>query len=144
MTVRTKSSKGIIAVGIFLFFGASMASLAGTTLVWQGTILDRVWVINAPAYGRLAPFGKTVGIPFLLLGATLAVAGMGWFMRRVWGWRLAVAIIATQVLGDLVNASIGDLAGGSVGLIIAGALLFYLLRPEVRASFSSGNAPSVR
>jgi hypothetical protein len=144
MVVQTKSHKGIIAVGIFLFFGASMASLAGTTLVWRGTILDRAWAINAPAYRQLAPLGKKVGIPFLLLGATLVVAGAGWFKRRVWAWRLAVAIIATQVLGDLVNAFMGDLVRGGVGFIIAVALLVYLLRPEVRAFFSSGNAPSVR
>jgi hypothetical protein len=98
MVLQTKSPKGIIAVGIFLFFAAMMASLAGTTLVWRDSILDRVWAINAPAYARLAPLGKTVGIPFLLLGATLAVAGAGWFKRRLWGWRLAVAIIATQTL----------------------------------------------
>jgi len=71
MAVQSKSHKGITAVGIFLFFGASMAALSGTTLVWRGTFLDRMWAINAPAYRRLAPFGKTVGIPFLLLGTTL-------------------------------------------------------------------------
>jgi len=32
----------MIAVGIFLFFGATMGFLAGTTLVWRGTILDRM------------------------------------------------------------------------------------------------------
>jgi hypothetical protein len=69
---------------------------------------------------------------------------MGWFKHRLWGWRLAVGIIAVQVLGDLVNAFMGDLVGGGVGFIIAGALLVYLLRPEVKAAFASGNAPSVR
>ena len=144
MLVQTKSAKGIIAVGIFLFFGAIMACLAGTTLVWRGTVLDRMWALNAPAYRQLAPFGKTVGIPLLLLGATMAVAGTAWFKRRVWGWRLAVAIIATQVFGDLVNAFMGDLVRGGVGFVIAGALLVYLLRPQVRCAFASGNAPSVR
>ena len=144
MAFQTKSYKGIVAVGIFLFFGASMVTLAGTTLVWRGTILDRLWTIHAPAYRQLAPFGKTVGIPFLLLGATLAVAGTGWFLRRLWGWRRAVAIIATQVLGDLVNAFMSDLVRGVVGFIIAGALLVYLLRPQVRDAFASGNAPSIR
>ena len=99
-------------VGMFLFFGAMMAFLAGTSLIWRGTVLDRMWAINASAYRRLAPFGKTVGIPFLLLGATLAVAGTGWFRRRRWGWRLAAAIIATQVLGDLVNAFTGEVVKG--------------------------------
>lgn len=144
MLVQTKSAKGIIAVGIFLFFGAIMACLAGTTLVWRGTVLDRMWVLNAPAYRQLAPLGKTVGIPLLLLGATMAVAGTAWFKRRVWGWRLTVAIIATQVFGDLVSAFMGDLLRGGVGFVIAGALLVYLLRPQVRCAFASGNAPSVR
>jgi hypothetical protein len=144
MIVQRKSHTGIKAMGIFLFLGATMASLAGVTLIWRGTILDRMWAINAPAYRQLAPFGKTVGIPLLLLGATMAVAGTAWFKRRVWGWRLAVAIIATQVFGDLVNAFMGDLVRGGVGFVIAGALLVYLLRPQVRAAFTSPNAPSLR
>jgi len=53
----------------------------------------------------------------------MAVAGTAWFKRRLWGWRLAVAIIATQVLGDLVNAFRGDLFRGGVGFVIAGLLL---------------------
>jgi hypothetical protein len=69
---------------------------------------------------------------------------MGWFKRRLWGWQLAVGIIAVQVLGDLVNAFMGDLVRGGVGFVIAGALLVYLLRPEVRAAFASSNAPSLR
>jgi hypothetical protein len=40
MVVHTKTHSGIIAVGIFLFFGAAMALLAGTTLIWRGAVLD--------------------------------------------------------------------------------------------------------
>jgi hypothetical protein len=144
MVLQTKSPKGLIAVGIFLFFAAIMASLAGTTLVWRGTTLDRLWILNPRAYKELAPHGKAAGIPFVFLGVTLVVAGMGWFKRRLWGWRLAVSIIAVQVLGDLVNAFMGDLVRGGVGFVIAGALLVYLLRPQVKCAFVSGNAPSVR
>jgi hypothetical protein len=36
-------------------------------------------------------------------------AGIGWFRRRLWGWRLVVVIIATQVLGDVVSFVRGDL-----------------------------------
>ncbi len=144
MFVQKKSHIGITAMGIFLFFGATMASLAGATLIWRGTILDHMWAINAPAYRQLAPFGKTFGIPLLLLGAIMAIAGTAWFKRRLWAWRLAVAIIATQVLGDLVNAFMGDLVRGGVGFVIAGTLLVYLLRPGVRAAFVSANAPGFR
>jgi hypothetical protein len=116
-----------------------MTSLAGMTLVWPGTTLDRMWALNPRAYKELAPLGKTIGIPFLLIALTLAAAGAGWFKRRLWGWRLAVAIIATQVLADLVNMFRGDVARGGIGFTIAGALLFYLFRPQVRKVFAIGN-----
>src|SRR5260370_9003477 len=138
------SPRGKTVMGIFLLFGAVMASLAGATLLWRGTALDRMWTLNPGAYKEVAALGKVVAIPFLMLGVLLAVACMGWFKRRVWGWRLAVAIIAIQVLGDLVNVFRGDVVQGGVGFVIAGALLVYLLRPEVRAAFLRANAPSLR
>src|ERR1700732_2932390 len=128
--------RGITALGAFLFFGATMASLAGATLTWPGTSFDRVWTLNPVAHKQLATLGKPAGILFLLLSATLAAAVTGWFKRRLWGWRLAVAVIVTQVLGDLVNLFRGDWFRGGVGFSIASALLFYLLRPAVRAVFS--------
>ncbi|MGA8524736.1 MAG: hypothetical protein WB629_01560 [Candidatus Sulfotelmatobacter sp.] len=126
-------------IGAFLFFGAAMASLAGITLIWRGTILYRVWVLNPRAWQQLAPSGKLVGISFLILATVLALAGVGWFRRQLWGWRLCVAIIATQVLGDLVNCLRGDFLRGGVGFAIGGALLIYLLRPKIRAYFRRKN-----
>ncbi|MBZ5680938.1 MAG: hypothetical protein LAO24_12615 [Acidobacteriia bacterium] len=52
-------------------------------------------------------------------------------------------IIATQVLGDLVNLVRGDFLRGGVGFFIAGALLLYLLSARVRAVFHSGTASNV-
>ena len=91
--------------------------------------------LNPPAYNQLAPAGHVVGPLFLLLSATLAFAAVGWFKRRLWGWRLAVGIISTQVAGDLVNLIRGDLLRGAMGFAIAGTLLIYLFRPRVRATF---------
>jgi len=34
----------------------------------------------------------------ILVGVALAVAGIGWLKRCLSGWRLSVAIIATQVV----------------------------------------------
>ena len=133
--VPRRPPRGLTAIGVFLFFGATMAAFAGTTLIWPGTSLNRMWVLNPTAHRELATFGKPAGILFLLLSAMLALAGTGWFRRRLWGWRLAVAVIATQVLGDLVNFLRGDWLRGAVGFSIATVLLLYLLRPAVRAVF---------
>ena len=52
-----------------------------------------------------------------------------------------MAVIATQVLGDLVNLFRGDWLRGGVGFSIATALLVYLLRPAVRAVFNGAILP---
>jgi len=125
----------VTAFGVFLLFGTAMALLAATTLLFAGTPLDRVWSLNPRAYRELAPFGKMAGVGFALLAATLALAAVGWFHRRSWGWRLAVALIAVQVLGNLFNLFRGRLVEGAAGVTIAGALLGYLLSKSIRNTF---------
>jgi hypothetical protein len=129
-------ARGFTAIGIFLFLGAAMASLAATSLLWRGTPLDRIWVLNPVAFRQLTPVGRKVGILFLLLGATLTTAGIGWFRRRLWGWRLTVVIIATRVVGDIVNCVRSDLLRGGIGVLIARALLLFLSQPKIRAAFA--------
>jgi hypothetical protein len=102
--------RGVTALGVFLIFGTTMALLAAATLLFPGTPLDRVWKLNPRAHQELAPFGKIVGFGFALLAVALALAAVGWFHRRVWGWRLAVALTAAQVLGNLVNLFRGRVA----------------------------------
>jgi hypothetical protein len=97
--------------------------------------LDHMWELNAAAYRQLAPHGNIFGVAFLELSAALAIAGTGWLRRRVWGWRLAVAIIATQVLGDVVTVFTGQWVKGGVGVMVAVGLLLYLESPRVQAAF---------
>jgi hypothetical protein len=61
LAVGPKTARGFTATGIFLFFGAMMASVAATTLLWRGTPLDRLWVLNPMAYKQLAPLDGTLG-----------------------------------------------------------------------------------
>jgi hypothetical protein len=71
---------------------------------------------------QLSSAGSTVGILFLLLlSTTLVAAGVGWFQRRLWGWRLAVGIFSTQIAGEVVNVARGDFLRGGMGVMIAGA-----------------------
>lgn len=139
---RSRTPPGFTAIGIFLFFGAIMASVAAAALLAPGTILDRLWSLNPSAHARLAPHGRIIGFLFLPLTTALACAGAGWFRRRQWGWMLTIAIMAIQALGDMINLVTGDYLRGATGLIIVGALLFYLLRPRVRAVFHARAGPA--
>ena len=112
-----------------------MAALAGTTLLWRGTHLDRIWLLNRTTHSQLAPLGPRIGLAFLLLALALGAAAIGWFQKKIWGWRLAVCIIGIQVLGDLVNVLKGDFIRGLPGVVIAGALLAYLCCSAIKELF---------
>ena len=99
-------------MGIFLFFDVAMASLAGATLIWRSSFLDRLWALNARAYYPLARFDSAVGVAFLVLGAVLVIAGRGWFLPRSRRWGLAAALVAAQTLGSVASASRGEFLGG--------------------------------
>jgi len=115
-----------------------MAALAGTMLTWPGTVLDRLWFLNEPAHMAMAPIGRLIGPVFLVFSAILALTSIGWFKQRLWAWRMAIVVISAQLVGDFVNLFRGDLLRGSFGVVIAGALLFVLLRSSLRMNFQDG------
>jgi len=127
--------RGWTAMGVFLFFGATMACYAGTTLLWRGTVLDRAWELNPVGYRELTRFGTWIGIPFFVLSAAMLVAGIGWFQRRLWAWRLTVGMMAAHLIGDLVNVIRGALLEGAIGLAAVGVVLAWMLRNQVRGEF---------
>ena len=112
-----------------------MAALAGTMLIWQGTALDRLWSLNESAHTELGKAGSYVGPAFWALSIILMGAAVGWFKQRMWAFRLTVAIFCTQLAGDVVNLARGDFWRGGLGSLIAGGLLLYLLRSNVRTVF---------
>jgi hypothetical protein len=133
---RSSPPAGITAIGVFWFFGAVMATYACVTLLWPGTILDRLWKLNVSAHVQLLLMGPAIGFLFLVLGAALLATGIGWSKRRAWGWTLGVILLATQVTGDLASAAMGEYMRGGAGVLIAGSLLFYLFRPNVKHIFA--------
>jgi hypothetical protein len=134
------SKRAFIAVGVFFYFAMTMALYAAVTLLRPGTALDKLWSLNPDAHQQLLGFRKVAGVGFVILAGVAAVAGVGWFRRRLWGWRIAVFGIAAQLLGDCINLVSGDVLRGGVGLVIGTALLAYLLANKVRRNFNPGES----
>lgn len=112
-----------------------MAALAGTMLIWPGTLLDRLWMFNETAHVELRKAGTYLGPLFWVLSAVLLGTSSGWFRQRLWAFRSTVAIICLQLAGDLLNLVRGDIVRGGIGIFIAGVLLLYLLRSGIRTAF---------
>lgn len=135
MSEKHAKPRCFTAMGVFLAFAGAMATLAGTTLVHPGTPLDRLWALNPRAFAELAPLRPWIGVPFLLLAAAMAWVAWAWFTRSLWGWRMAVILMAMQLLGGFGHLIAGRIAQGVVGVVIPAAILVYLLNRRVRSAF---------
>jgi hypothetical protein len=64
----------VSSVAVFLFTATAIASVVATSLLFPGTLLDRLWELNKPAYAGIEVLGRASGVLLLLLGmATAAV-----------------------------------------------------------------------
>jgi len=133
---ENQKPRGWLAIGIFLLWGATMAALAGFTLIFPGTFLDRAWMLNPKGHAGVIALPRAVAFLFPVLVLMLAAAGVGWLKRRYWGWVLALTLIGGNGLGDLLRLASGEWLSGAVGVVIAGALFFYMATSKMRAWFT--------
>ena len=137
-TDEHERARGFVPIGAFFLFGATMAAYAAITLLKPGTVLDGLWALNKTGHAQLASLGKSAGLGFVALSASMCAGAVGWFRHRYWGWILGTTIVAINAAGDLINVARGEWLKGAVGVAIAGLLLFYVTRSGVRDHFNRG------
>jgi len=129
-------SLGVLLIAIF-FAGATVVLVGvGTALLAPGSAFEAVWDLYPARRLLLMPYRAWLAPGFLMLAIAMASASIGCFRRRWWGWCLAVAIFVVNGLGDAAQLLFGHILEGGIGVAVAGAILFYLLRPAVRALFA--------
>jgi len=130
-----RRTAGFVPIGIFFFFGATMATYAAVTLAFPGTLLDQAWKLNPEGHAGLTRFGRIMGMPFLCLGAAMLFAGLGWFRREYEGWKLGVLLIAINLAANIYELVFRRQWKSGVGALIGGLLLIYMTRTSVKNYF---------
>ena len=125
----------LTALSGFFAFGMLISSTSAVSLALPGSRLEPMWRLNPEArqaFGRLGPWA----VPLLLtVAATCAGSALGLRRERRWGHRLAVGVLAVNLVGDLLNAVVRGDRRTLVGLPIGGAMLTYLLSRRIRDRF---------
>ncbi|PYP95776.1 MAG: hypothetical protein DMD38_10775 [Gemmatimonadetes bacterium] len=126
---------GLTLLSAFFVFGALMAFLAFLGHLLSGGFLEPIWRLNPDAHRALAELGGWGMLLMAAVAIACALGAIGLWIQAQWGRRLAVGILAINLLGDLMNAvTRGDLRT-LIGIPIGGAMIFYLLRARTRAQF---------
>ncbi len=126
-----RPSPGLIALTLFFTFGATMCALTVMLLLLPGGGLEPLWRLNPQAHEAFLGMGEWAVTLMLVVGLACAFAAAGLWRLTPWGRRLALGILAVNLVGDSANAIIrGDLRT-LIGLPIGGAMMAYLLSRRV-------------
>ena len=113
-----------------------LAVLSGVGGVLMAIAGIGIFVLGAVAFGGL---GALLGIAFIAVAALYLAFCVGALQMKPWAWPLGVVgAVASIILGVL------QLLGGDmsqiIGIAIAGAILYYLWQPGIKAAFGQATA----
>jgi hypothetical protein len=126
---------GVLLIAIFFAFATCILLGVGMALLRPGSTPEVIWRLYPTRRALLMPYRMWLGPGFQVLAIVMISASIGCFRRRIWGWWLAVTIFVINGLSDAGQILIGHFLEGAIGVAAAGAILFYLSRPNVRAIF---------
>jgi hypothetical protein len=129
---------GITALSIFFLAGALISLTAGLSLLFPNSIIEPMWRVNPRGHQGLVRIGLW-GVALLFAASvSCAAAAVGLWRSARWGHRVAVTLIAINLLSDVANSVLGAEPRAVVGVPIAFALLLYLMSKRVRKYFAAG------
>ena len=107
-----------------------MCALTTGLLLFPGTALDSLWRFNPDAHLAFQSFGNWSIVLMLTVGTACLFTAIGLWRGTRWGTRLAVIILAVNMIGDLTNALFRHDYRALIGLPVGAAMIFYLVRSE--------------
>ena len=136
MSEFQKRSRGISALSIFFLAGALISFTAGASLLFPGSFIEPMWRANPRAHAHLSELGRWAAGLLFAVSMSCGLAAIGLWRRARWGHKLAVGLIAINLVADVANTVMGTEPRAIVGVPIALAILIYLLSKKVRDYFS--------
>jgi hypothetical protein len=138
MKIATESKirpLGITALSIFFVFGAAMSFVASVALLFPGSFLEPMWRLNPRAHAGFAGMGAWAVLLLCAVCVACAAAAAGLWRGAGWGYWLALALLAINLLGDVVNVVTGTEPRAAVGIPIVLAIIAGLATKRARRFF---------
>jgi len=131
---------GIIALSIFFALGACIAGVTCVALLLPGGAWEPLWRLNPRAHVAFLSMGVWA-IPLMaVVAGACTVAARGLWIRASWGRRVALAVLAVNLVGDVANAVVRHDPRTLIGLPIGGVCIAYLFSARVRGQFAATKA----
>jgi uncharacterized membrane protein (DUF2068 family) len=126
---------GVSVLSIFFLAATLITTLAAISLLFPNGLLEPIWKLNPRGRTGLSAIGFWAVLLFVAVAIGCAVAAVGLWQGRRWGYFAAIAILSINFLGDLYNVISGAEPRAAIGIPIVTVILVYLLRRKVRLYF---------
>ena len=123
-----RRSVGITLLVIFFTAGALICLVTMLALAFPGGFLEPIWRLKPEARREFQPLGNWSILLMALVGAACGLAAIGLAKNAKWGRRLAIGVLAVNLVGDSLNALLRHDPKTLIGLPIGGLMIWYLLR----------------
>ena len=118
---------GMKVLVVFFAFGATACAVTVAALLTPGGTLDIVWRLNPEAHLGFQKIGTALSVLLMfVVGTACAWAAVGLARQKEWGRRLAIGILALNLIGDSIGAVVRHDPRTLIGLPIGGAMIAYL------------------
>lgn len=112
-----------------------MSFTASLSLLLPKSFLESMWRLNPRAHLNLSSIGVWAVVLLTTVSVFCAAAGIGLWRGARWGHRIAVGLIAVNLIADVTNVILGIEPRAIVGVPIAAVILAYLMSTKVRRFF---------
>jgi len=124
-----RRSLGTILLIIFFAAGALICLVTMLALAFPGSFLESIWQFKPEARVQFLQIGRGASIALMaVVGAACGSAVIGLARNAEWGRRLAIAVLAVNLIGDSLNALLRHDPKTLIGLPIGGLMIWYLSR----------------
>ncbi len=112
-------------------------------LAFPGEFLEPIWRLKPEAREEFQKTGSASVALMAVVGAACGLASFGLASNAEWGRRLAIGVLAVNLIGDSLNPLLRHDARTLSGLPIGGLIILYLVkkrRPPLNPEPSSSRA----
>jgi hypothetical protein len=143
MQPKPKRPTGVTVIAILEILGGLASLVAGAGLFVAAALVSSSNF--ASLYPQLSGIGSistilyVLGAVVLVFGILALVLGVGFLGGKGWAWTLGIVVGVINIVVSLVQTVIGFYSS-IVGIIFPLIIIYYLMRPHVKAFFGKGPA----
>jgi len=118
---------------IFFAAGALICLMTMLALAFPGGFLEPIWQLKPEARVEFQKIGGVSVVLMAVVGGACGLAAVGLAKNAEWGSRLAIGVLAVNLIGDSVNALLRHDPRTLIGLPIGGLMILYLVKKRPSA-----------